>query len=222
MDPISATELPWDPGHVTQCPHCAMPCQRQHGKAEGAGGSSKTVQEQHAAPPCPDRGPPPQTADALCGLTLARTSLLGCFSTRAGLESAPACCRCLAGVRGREARRFQPPGRHAATATSLPSRPQATGQGLQRPCTRLQGHGEHRERETSSGDHVLLLAGLVPELSEELLHCRVTGTVPAACRGWQRGARAAAGSIGPAGSSTAFPLAAWHGINPGATSELLF
>lgn len=38
-----------------------------------------------------------------------------------------------------------------------------------------------------------------------------------AARGW-----AAAGSIVLAGSSAAFPLAAWHGIHPGATSELLF
>lgn len=75
----------------------------------------------------------------------------------------------------------------------------------------------------NSGEaHAPLLAGLVPEPSKELLPRRAPGLVPAACRGQQRGVRAAAGSVVPAGSGAAFPLSAWRSISPGATSELLF
>lgn len=46
-------------------------------------------------------GPTPQKAAVQDGLTLPQTFLIGCFSTRAGRDPAPACCRCLAGVWGR-------------------------------------------------------------------------------------------------------------------------
>lgn len=117
-------------------PHRAVPC---HSMLEAAWESQEGPGLHRDCSTLPDQGPPPQKA-ARAGQADPRANLparLFFHQSRAGASSR--LLQMFGRSPGREARRFQPPGRHAATATSLPGCPLSRVLGLQRPCARLQG-----------------------------------------------------------------------------------
>lgn len=163
---------------------CAVPCWRLHGRAKGTRGSTNTVLLHPAALGSPT------SKSSRAGWADPRTNLparLFFQQRRAGASSR--LLQMFGRSLGQGARRLQLPRGRAAAATSLPGCPLSHVPGCRDLVPGCRAPAGHRRCESSGGNHLVLPAGLVPELTN--------GYIRAEGQGWcQQCGRTVARSLG--------------------------